>query len=238
MTKSSLLTTAPLVERVRVLTRGNAEMLQVLDRLNRRCIKVLNVEQAVDLVIAEKIAHSLGKTADAEAHADVSLLHDLGQGQSGGDGSAADTGLIGETVLEVGRIDDELCAVLGHEKLSLVSGRLRCAGRDLLRIADLVDDDDIVDAGLADVSREVRVRDKAVRDADDPVCVERIRHRMNARSILTSPVIRARTRPPWLRMIARPFSLPSEMAWPILPRTPEDWMFVMVPSSIIGTRAS
>ena len=61
---------------------------------------------------------------------------------------------------------------------------------------------------------------------------------MKAMSTLVSPVISERTRPPWLRMMARPFSLPAEMAWPILPRTPEASMRVMVPSSIMGTSGS
>ena len=32
----------------------------------------------------------------------------------------------------------------------------------------------------------------------------------------------ALTRPPWERMIARPFSFPCEIASPIAPRTPDD----------------
>ena len=55
---------------------------------------------------------------------------------------------------------------------------------------------------------------------------------MKAMSIWTSPDSTARTLPPWERMMARSLKRPVEMASPIFPRTPEDWIPVMVPSSM------
>ena len=60
---------------------------------------------------------------------------------------------------------------------------------------------------------------------------------MKAMSIWLSPVAIDLTRPPCERIIASPLSLPCDMASPMPPLTPEDSMSVMVPSSIIGTRA-
>ena len=61
---------------------------------------------------------------------------------------------------------------------------------------------------------------------------------MKAMSIWTSPDSIARTRPPWERMIARFFNRPVEIASPIFPRTPDDWIPVIVPSSMYGTIGS
>ena len=100
---------------------------------------------------------------------DVLLLHDLGQRDGGGDGCAADTGLIREAVLEVGGVGHDLSAVLGHQDLALVGGGLGRAGGDLLGDADLVHDADVIHLGLVDLCGVVGVIHEAIGDSDDIV---------------------------------------------------------------------
>ena len=159
-----------LVEGVRVLARGDVEVVRVaVNGADGVLVEVLGIHQLVDQSLFQKLAHRLRDAADAEAHVDAALPHDLREGDGGGDGSAADTGLIGEALLEVGRADHEVRAVLRHQELSLVGGGLCSAGRDLGGISDLIHDHDVVHVSLGDLRREVREGNQAVRHRHDSV---------------------------------------------------------------------
>ena len=102
---------------------------------------------------------------------DASFLHDFAQRSRRRNGRAADTGLVGEAVLEVGRVDNDLCAVVGHHQLAHIGGRLGRTGGDFFRDTDLVHHADVIDLGAVDVCRIVGERDKAVGDGYDLVSV-------------------------------------------------------------------
>ena len=132
-------------------------------------IKVLRIDQLAGQTTVQQLAHGLGQAADTQTHMDVLLFHDLGQRDGGGDGCAADTGLIREAVLEVGGVCNDLSAVLGHQDLALVGGGLCRAGGDLFGDADLVHDADVIHLGLVDLCGVVGVVHEAIGDSDDIV---------------------------------------------------------------------
>ena len=99
--------------------------------LNRVLVKVLRVHERARKALFEKLAHRLRDAADTEAHVDVPLAHHIGERNRARNRSAADTGLVGEAVLKVGRALHDLGAVACHEELSLVGGRLCRARRNL-----------------------------------------------------------------------------------------------------------
>ena len=158
-----------LVHGVGISACGDAVVVGVLDVVDGIQVKVLGIQQHTDHAVVQQVAHGLGQTADAEAHLDVPLLHDLGQRDGGGDGCAADTGLIGEAVLEVRGVGHDLGAVLSHHQLALVGGGLGCAGGDLLRDTDLVHDADVIHLGHGDVGGIVGEGHQAVGDGDHVV---------------------------------------------------------------------
>ena len=154
-----------LVHRACVLASRDGEMVGVgADIVDRVEVKVLRIHQLAGQTAVQQLAHGLGQTTDAQTHVDVLLLHDLGQRDGGGDGCAADTGLIREAVLEVGGVGHDLSAVLGHQDLALVGGGLCSAGSDLLGDADLVHDADVIHLGLVDLCGVVGVIHEAVGD--------------------------------------------------------------------------
>ena len=139
------------------------------DIVDRVQVKVLRIHQLAGQTAVQQLAHGLGQTTDAQTHVDVLLFHDLGQRDGGGDGCAADTGLIREAVLEVGGVCHDLSAVLCHQDLALVGGGLCSAGSDLLGDADLVHDADVIHLGLVDLCGVVGVVHEAIGDSDDIV---------------------------------------------------------------------
>ena len=134
------------------------------DIVDRVEVKVLRIHQLAGQTAIQQLAHGLGQAADTQTHMDVLLLHDLGQRDGGGDGCAADTGLVGEAVLEVGGVGHDLGAVLGHQDLALVGGGLCSTGGDLLGDADLIHDADVIHLGLVDLCGVVGVVHEAVGD--------------------------------------------------------------------------
>ena len=153
-----------LVEGVRVCTCSDAVVSGVDDVVD--CVKVesLRIHQDADHAHIQKVAHGFGQSAYAKSHLDVALFHDAGQGDGRSDGSSADAGLIGETILEVRSVHNDLRAVFSHHQLALIGSGFRCACSDLLGDTDGIHNDNTVNLGHGDVCREVRERYQAVSD--------------------------------------------------------------------------
>ena len=107
-----------------------------------------------------------------------SLFHDLSEGDRGGDGSSADTCLVGETFLKIRCVDNKLCAVICHHDLSDISRRFCGTCRDLCRISDLIHNTHIVHVYHGDACRNVRERNEAVCHGNDLIRILGIDHRV------------------------------------------------------------
>ena len=161
-----------LVERVCILICRDVEVTRIgrcgADRI---LVEILRIYEAADEAFLEEVTHWLCDTADTEGHVDITLTHDLCEVLGGSDGSTADTGLVGEALLEVRCVHNEVCAVLRHEQLSLIRRRLRCAGGDLRRITDLVDLYDIIDLHLRNLCRKVWEWYQCIGDRNYAICI-------------------------------------------------------------------
>ena len=161
-----------LVERVCILICSDVEVTRIgrcgADRI---LVEILGINEAADEAFLEEVTHWLCDTADAEGHVDITLTHDLCEVLGGSDGRTADTGLVGEALLEVRCVHNEVCAVLRHEQLSLIRRRLRCTGRDLRRITDLVHLYDIIHLDLRNLCRKVREWYQCIGNRNHAVCI-------------------------------------------------------------------
>ena len=147
-----------------------------LDGLNGTHIEILGIYDLVDETLRKQVAHRSSDTTEAKSHLNAALLHDLSERDGGCDGRAADTGLIGEAILKVRSVDNELGAVICHHDLTNIGGRFRCAGCDLGRVSDLIYYADEIHLGHGDACRDVRKRNEAVSDRYDSVCVLSVYH--------------------------------------------------------------
>ena len=109
---------------------------------------------------------------------DASLFHDLSKGDRGGDGSSADTCLVGEAFLKIRGVDYELCAVIRHHDLSDIRCRLRGTCRDLCRISDLIHNTHVVHIYHGDACRNIRERNEAVCHGNNLIRILGIDHRV------------------------------------------------------------
>ena len=93
------------------------------------------------------------------------LFEEAVHGQRG----AADTGLEGEAVLEVGRCRDDVGHVLGHHQLTGVVGHTGFLGGDLLRVADSIHHADGIHVDAADGGGQIGERHQRIGDDDSVV---------------------------------------------------------------------
>ena len=172
-----LVDVSTLVERICILGCGDLDVVRIgLDGLNGTHIEILGIYDLVDETLRKQVAHRSSDTTEAKSHLNAALLHDLSERDGGCDGRTADTGLIGEAILEVWGVDNELGAVICHHDLTDIGGRFCCAGCDLGRISDLIYDTDEIHLGHGDACRDVRERYEAVSDCYDSVCVPGVYH--------------------------------------------------------------
>ena len=161
-----------LIQRVRVLGGRDLVVLRVLsDRLNGRLIEALSIDDRADVALMQEVDEWLRDAADGEAHLDLALGEERLEEAGRSEGCAAATGLERKSVAEVRGRGHDAGAVFGHLQLADVLGHADDVARDLRRVADFVDDADIIDVDHRDGWREVRERHHGVGDGDDVVGV-------------------------------------------------------------------
>ena len=165
-----------LVERVSVLACANTEMASLLHVFDSIKVEVLSIEEAVNLVIVQEVAHRLRQAAYAESHTNTALFHHLCKRNRRRNRRTADTSLIREPVLEIRRVHHELCAVIRHHQFTHIFGRL-CSTRCNLRwVSDFVHYNHIIDLCHRNVRREVRERHERVCNRNDFISIIAVNH--------------------------------------------------------------
>ena len=66
-----------LVERVRILTCTDPEMMQIFYRFYGCKVKVLCIQKCIYLTVDQKVTHRLCKTTHTKTHTDISFFHYL-----------------------------------------------------------------------------------------------------------------------------------------------------------------
>ena len=149
-----------------------------LDGLDGTLIEILGINELVYETFRQQITHRSGDTAETKSHMDASLFHDLSKGDRGGDGSSADTCLVGEAFLKIWGVDNKLCAVICHHDLSDIRRRFCSTCRDLCRISNLIYDTNVIHIYHGDACRNVRERNETVCHGNNLICILGIDHRV------------------------------------------------------------
>ena len=174
-----LIDISALVERVRILGRRDLEVVRIcLDGLDGTLIEILGINELVYEAFRQQLTHRSCDSAEAKSHMDASLFHDLSEGDRGGDGSSADTCLVGETFLKIWGVDNKLCAVIRHHDLSDIRCRFCSTCRNLCRISNLIYDTNVIHIYHGDACRNVRERNEAVCHGNNLICILGIDHRV------------------------------------------------------------
>ena len=150
----------------------------VVHRLDRRDVKVLRVDNGSYQPFVEQVDRGLRDAADDPA--DLEALFDKQRLEEliGCKRWAARACLEGKTILKIRCRSHHFGAVLGHHQVARVLGNARCLAGDFLRIADLIDDDDVIHIHRLDGGREIGEGDERIRDHDDFISVFRVNHRV------------------------------------------------------------
>ena len=166
-----------LIERVGILRGGDLNVVRVpLNGLDGSQIEILGIHDLFDQALFQKLTHGGGDASQAQAHVDPPLLHDLSQGNGGGDGGSAHAGLVGKALFKIRCVDHKLGTVVRHHDLSHIGGGLCRSSGDLCRISDLVHHAHIVHMDHGDAGGNVGEGDQAVGEGDHLVGIFRIHH--------------------------------------------------------------
>ena len=137
-------------------------------------VEGLAVEDVVGEALFEHLDEVFRAAAADEAGLDLPLAHVVAEVDGEAEGGAAGAGLEAEAVAHDADVADELGGHFGDHQAVGALGQLGGAGDDLARVADLVEDDDLVHVVALNLPRHAGERHEVVGHHDHVVGVQRI----------------------------------------------------------------